>query len=386
MKYLFVLGRNPALSAAEIVSYCEKQGIEIASSALKFNAFLLETGKEITPQNAISALGGTLAIGRVLSSGSLETISGFLQDNEVYFGQKIKFIYSVLGFCGSGSLENLLSILKQKFKREKTKAHFKGIRGSIEMQSGRIAIGSPSKLKRADALFFLFKGAEHNFGIIESISDPKESEAKDMKKPVRRESLAISPRLAKILVNLSHAKKGETLLDPFCGIGVILQETLLQNINVIGIDIDSEAARGAEKNLQWLKKNYGFSADYKVLNQDSKKISLEKIDSIATEPTLSRLLRQAPSKQEAEKIIEDFTALMVAVLSNTKKFLKPNGKIAFTAPRIKTRQGTVSCDIKKICEKTGLRIFSLKNCPVPFPIIEARPDQIVEREIFILEK
>ena len=69
-----------------------------------------------------------------------------------------------------------------------------------------------------------------------------------------------------------------------------------------------------------------------------------------------------------------------------KKFLKPNGKIAFTAPRIKTRQGTVSCDIKKICEKTGLRIFSLKNCPVPFPIIEARPDQIVEREIFILEK
>jgi hypothetical protein len=37
-----------------------------------------------------------------------------------------------------------------------------------------------------------------------------------MQKPIRREELAISPRLAKILINLSGAKKNNLLLDPFC--------------------------------------------------------------------------------------------------------------------------------------------------------------------------
>ena len=48
-------------------------------------------------------------------------------------------------------------------------------------------------------------------------------------------------RLAKILINLSEVKDEEILLDPFCGIGVILEEALLQNINVIGIDKDKKA-------------------------------------------------------------------------------------------------------------------------------------------------
>ena len=80
-----------------------------------------------------------------------------------------------------------------------------------------------------------------------------------MEKPFRREELAISPRLAKIIINLSEVKTKGKIIDPFCGIGVILFEGLLKNLNVTGIDIDKNAIEGAEQNLEWGKfsnKNY----------------------------------------------------------------------------------------------------------------------------------
>ena len=79
-------------------------------------------------------------------------------------------------------------------------------------------------------------------GIAEQIYDSTGVKNRDMNKPVRREALAISPRLSKILINLSEAKPHDKLLDPFCGIGGILAEALIKRINVHGIDKDKMAS------------------------------------------------------------------------------------------------------------------------------------------------
>jgi len=50
--------------------------------------------------------------------------------------------------------------------------------------------------------------------------------------------ISLHPKLARALVNLSVVKKGETLLDPFCGTGGILLEAGLIGAKVVGFCLD----------------------------------------------------------------------------------------------------------------------------------------------------
>jgi tRNA G10 N-methylase Trm11 len=126
-----------------------------------------------------------------------------------------------------------------------------------------------------------------------------ELELRDMKKPVRREKLAISPRLAKIMINLSQVKTSEKLVDPFCGVGVILQEALIQGINVIGIDKDKNAINGARENLKWGK----FQKEkYLLLNRNSKKVKIPWANVLVSEPDLGEILKKIPIESFDEKV------------------------------------------------------------------------------------
>ena len=60
------------------------------------------------------------------------------------------------------------------------------------------------------------------------------------------------PRLARMMVNLSACTAGKTLLDPFCGVGTILQEALLEKAMVVGMDVNPWCVKAATENLEWL--------------------------------------------------------------------------------------------------------------------------------------
>ena len=121
----------------------------------------------------------------------------------------------------------------------------------------------------------------------------------------------------------------------------------------------------------------------------SKKVTLiKKVEGIATEPALGMLLKGVPNQEKACEMVHKFDNLMIQVLNNLKKFLKPNTKIAFTAPLIKTNKGSVSCSITRICEETGLERYYIKICEqvISFPIKEIRKEKVVNREFFVLER
>jgi len=94
-------------------------------------------------------------------------------------------------------------------------------------------------------------------------------------------------------------------------------------------------------------------------------------------------MTKMPSKEKAMQIIFEFEHLIIGVLNNVKKGMKKNAKLAFSSPLIKSQEGRISCNINRICEETGLGIYNLSD--VNFPIREFRPDQIVGRNIFVLE-
>ncbi len=389
MKYFFVLGRNPQLSLAEIFAWLEKEGLPVKFYETRSNGLMIETDDDLDVKRAVNELGGTVALGRALFSGKVKEVLHQIKEKTIYLGKEIKVIYSLLNYSDDEVFENALDALKKNLAKEGLKARYKGVGGTIRTQQGDIALGSPSKIMLRDMNYFVFGyNDEICFGFLEASYNVKEAEKKDIGKPERRESLAISPRLARILINLSGAKKEEIILDPFCGIGVILQESLLRGINALGVDIDRIATSNAKKNIAWLEKNYRIEAKHYVYNEDSRKINLHDIiiSGIASEPSLGKLLTVAPQKEEAIRMINMFESLMIDMLNNIKKFMRKGARAAFTAPLIRTAdKKRIGCDIEKICEKTNLHACQLKGSErVKFPIQEFRQEQIVGREFFVL--
>jgi tRNA G10 N-methylase Trm11 len=384
-QYIFILGRNPQLSIEEIFSFLRRNSIKSLENFQKENSLFLETDKKI-PDKTIDFLGGTVAIGEVLCSGSNQEILTCLETKSLYSGTENKINYAVWEF--SEDTEEILDYLKQRFRQEKLKATRKQLSGTIEMQGGGRKNFLSSKL--IDEQYIFFSDKEKNyFARVIGMSDYEEIEKRDIEKPVRRGKLSISPRLAKIMINLSEVKEGETLVDPFCGIGAVLQEALLQNVKVVGIDLDAEAVRGAKKNLEWKKFK---KENYNLISGDSRKIKISNANAIATEPDLGEklrvaneggekiLIRRTYSLERAKDRAKKFENLMAEVLNNLKKNV--SGKIVFTAPFIKTfnrKIGRVGCDIDFILTKTKLKL-------VKGPIEDFRENQITGRQIFVLEK
>jgi tRNA (guanine10-N2)-dimethyltransferase len=91
---------------------------------------------------------------------------------------------------------------------------------------------------------------------------------------------SMSPKLARCMVNLTRIRRGDTLLDPFCGTGGILIEAGIIGTRVVGTDIDPKMVRGTKINL----KNCLIS-DFQVFRADVRNLELPfKIDAIATDP------------------------------------------------------------------------------------------------------
>jgi len=92
--------------------------------------------------------------------------------------------------------------------------------------------------------------------------------------------ISLHPKLARAMVNLSSIKKDEILLDPFCGTGGILIEAGLNDLKVIGSDIEYKMIEGSRKNLDFYKiKNYEL---YHSDIGDIKKY-VKKVDSVVTD-------------------------------------------------------------------------------------------------------
>lgn len=351
----FILGRNPKLSQSEIHSYLKARNQKFKEIFLEENLLLIELENEVD----INELGGTLKSGLIESSGTEETVESYIFSEELI--EKDKFNYAVFGNIDP-------EIIKLKFKSEKRKTTLKHGRKEIHFQNE-----GKTNLPKADHYFILHK---HNnkfyFGKINQEYNFKEVEYRDMKKPERREHLAISPRLAKILINLSETKKDDTILDPFCGIGGIMQEAIIKKLNAYGTDTDKEAIYHARKNLDWIQRRYKTTHHYTPKTENAKNITNKNFDGIATETPLGEVLKKQPNDPKAKQIIQKFERIIIPILKHLGQIKKPNAKIAITFPRIKKH----TVDYEKITKETRLRIHKE-------PILESRPKQFISREIVV---
>ncbi|MEM4182053.1 MAG: hypothetical protein QXX68_02800 [Candidatus Pacearchaeota archaeon] len=361
MEYFFVLGRNPKLSRAEIFLFLEARKLDFEEIFFEENILVLSISDDVN--FSIQEFGGVLKLGKLKVFSQKKDFLDFLQKNE--FVQSDKFSYSIIGNIDE-------NIFIEKFKKERKKAFIKRRGKRMLLQEGENFF-----ISNADFEIFAFNKKNFYLGLVEQEYNSKQDEFIDMKKPVRREELSISPRLSKILINLAGLKEGDLLVDPFCGVGNILIQALLKNISAFGFDIDKKAIEGAEKNLSWLSQNFDFNANYKLERKNSLYLEKFDFDAIVSEPQLGELVRKKLPNEEKEKFILSFENKIIPFLKKFKEMKKENSRIIIVFPCFEN----FFVDIERIEKETGLKVFSFKN--LYFPIEEKRKEQYVNRQIFV---
>lgn len=380
---IFILGKNPELSIAEILSYLSARGI-ISEILAKENEFLaLKLPEEKIQEIKIEDLGGTIKICRILDvSGSIK--EDFEIEN-IFDLKKEKIIFG-LSFYNIKSWQTLYTKigkhLKQKLKEAGIKSgyfHLPENRGSLT----HVEVIKKNLLENGEAVF-CFSNGKYYIGKTIQVHNPFEFQKRDIGRPEQRAIFSIPPRLAKIMANLLAIRSG-TILDPFCGIGTILQEASLMGFEIRGVDLDKNCVISCRKNLEWLKKEYSIELkelDKKIINKDSKNLSKyfekESIDGIVTEPYLGPPLKKYTDRRKAEKILSVLEELYTGVLSQCHKILKAGGRVCIISPRIKLATGTISLDVKNICKKTNFKLLHIYT--------DSEERHRLIREINVLEK
>ena len=375
--YFFFLGRNPDLSLQEIISFFEARGIE-GKYHLESNIVCFSVDEKIDPNELIMKLGGTIKLGKsLIKEKNPEKFIDLISKSVIYSGEEEKLKFTITVYPKeTAEIESKIAVtikdmLYDYFKTEGIKAYYK--------QPSE----NPTDSIKFDIEYFAVQlQGMYYFGKIDAVYDAKDVGFRDMHKPCRRPEYAISPRIAKMLMNLCGATEGSVLLDPFCGVGTILQEALLSNINVIGSDVDAGIIENCKRNLAWLNKTYQIHANAKIFTSnaiDLPKTLKEKVDGIASEPFLIPLITYTPKKKEARKMMNKAKYIYIMTLNELKKVLKDGGRIALSLPVMKSREGKERLNIEEVCAETKLKLIA-------GPFSEARKDQRVERELVILEK
>ena len=384
---LFISGKNWMLSLAELTAYFKAREIGFEIQFFSGEFFVLSFEKDFDA-TAIADLGGTIKIGEVKAKFPTETIKeAFLKKNKQAKTQiteslassglvdgiaksSEKVLFGVSVYCtestlrsSSGVIQRFVgSAVKDELADLGQKSNFMGFGNERKQaQLSHVEVIKKNLVENKAEILFCIGRTETWVATTVAVHNPFEFQKRDIYKPNQRKIFGMPPRLARIMVNLSSCTAGKTLLDPFCGVGTILQEALLEKAMVVGMDVNPWCAKAATENLEWLVREYGLKdADFRVLQGDVnrlvEKIGQETMDCIVCEPDLGPALRQVPTGPYAEKIIQKLEPLYFGFVEQAFGALKPGGRLVLVTPYIKTRSGqAVMMPISKKLESLGFK-------------------------------
>ncbi len=207
-------------------------------------------------------------------------------------------------------------------------------------------------------------------------------------RPVPRPEIALSPRLARTLLNLSGLKPGQTVLDPFCGSGTILVEALKRSLRCLGLDSRASRVQEARENLRWAiggVTDRGFDIRKGDARELPRMLRGTKVDAIVTEPLLIPSLTARPKTSTAEALIHDSAGVYNDALASMAESIQPNGRIVVVVPLIETMDGdevAVTLDGRRL----NLRLYQPGPVGFEYPVrLSFESTRWVKRAVYVFE-
>ncbi len=411
MQSLLILGRQPALGLAELESLYgadKLQPLGNQAALLDIDPCLLEFDR----------LGGSVKFAKLLTT--LDTTN---------WGQIEKHLLQVAAAHSlkmpDGKMQLGLSLYGFNEGTKRIEATGLNLKKSIRKtgRSVRLIPNKSAELNSAQVihnrltgpngweLLFIKHGDRTTIAQTVKVQDIEAYTRRDRERPRRDAKVGmLPPKLAQIIINLAAGQLaenqlrsvcdipagqpippvalGQTVLDPFCGTGVILQEALLMGYGLYGSDLEQRMVDYTAENMQWLSSQFPVAASgsrYEPADATSYDWPQE-FDMVASETYLGRPFTDRPSPEVLAQTMADCNLIIKKFLRNLHGQIKSSTRLALAVPAWQTRPG----EFKQLplidqMSEMGYNRVSFEHVR-DADLLYYRADQIVARRLIVLTR
>jgi len=395
--FVCILGRQPEISLAELEVVFAKENVSLMTDGV---------ASVNSPSVDLSILGGTTKIGEVIFSLDKK----FTNDKSNLVGASKKIVHAYTEKWRNVDYKITLGLSAYNFKvgprdvqktglllKSALKKHGVNLRlvpnDEPELST---ATSHNNKLGLSDnKVELLMINTRSSIVIAESrgAQNITAYARRDQNRP-RRDAFVgmLPPKLAQIMLNLALGapptapalSSTTTILDPFCGTGTVLQESLLRGFNVIGTDLNPKMIDYTKDNLAWLQKTHKY-ANGQILDLKTADAmtatwpNAKNITVVVSETYLGQPFSAPPSPEKLKEVMRNCDHIISEFLKNIRPQLNPSAKLCLAIPAWRQKDGSLAhLPITKNLNKLG---FSQTRPG----LIYSRPDQVVNREIINIE-
>ena len=389
---LAILGRQPALGIAELESLFGPEKLTIIGQQ---QAVVIQAD----PANIdFSRLGGTIKLGQLLS----------VQDTADWHDLQLWLKHTIHQHLQALPLEGKLQLGMSAYGLNVSTAKLnasglelkKAIRATG--RSVRLVPNKTTELNSAQVLhnhltgpmgwefLFIRDGNRTYVAQTTHVQDINAYAARDQARPKRDARVGmLPPKLAQIIINLAASKqtadsRQQTVLDPFCGTGVIPQESLLMDYKAYGTDLEPRMIEYSQTNLDWLRTVYRIpTTDYRIDVADATSYTWQPFDAIACETYLGRPFSALPKPDILQAVVQDVDTIHRKFLKNVARQTGPGFRLCLAIPAWKISTGFKRLPVLDHLTDLGYTRTSFVHASNR-ELIYHRPEQIVGRELVVL--
>lgn len=411
MQSLLILGRQPALGLAELESLYGADKLEPVGSA----AVIVDVDPCLL---AFDRLGGSIKFCKILTA--LETTN---------WGKIEKFLLEVSPGHSrqipEGKMQLGLSLYGFNETAQRVTATGLSLKKAIRKtgRSVRLIPNQAAELNSAQVLhnrltgptgwelIFIRDGNRTVVAQTVKVQDIEAYSKRDRGRPKRDAKVGmLPPKLAQTIINLAAGRLpeeklesicdipagqtiprpilGQTVLDPFCGTGVILQEALLMGYDIYGSDLEARMTDYTGQNLSWLNEIYKIEpADYRLETADATTQAWSQpIDMVASETYLGRPFTAPPSPEILAQTASDCNLIIKKFLRNIHGQIAPGTRLCLAVPAWQAKDGRFKHLplIDQIAD-LGYNRVSFEHAG-DADLLYYRADQIVARQLLVITR
>jgi tRNA G10 N-methylase Trm11 len=368
--YIFILGRQPEIGLAEL-SAVYGQAESITPQVALINC-------PVTPD--INRLGGTRKMGRIIYDDDLSKSDKFLVEHLKQLPSgKITLGVSHYGRgVSSGKARKVGVDLKKRVNRSVRVLPNSSSEIADAASLGNKLGKSPNKVE----LLMVYLGHRLVVAELIGVQNLNAYTFRDRSRPKRDARVGmLPPKLAQIMINLAAGQSSSgTLLDPFCGTGVVLQEAALIGFTVYGTDLEPRMIDYTTANLTWLEAKYHLDLMPRLEIGDATSHKWHKpLDFIVCETYLGQPYASIPSPEQLQKNITTCNIIIDKFFKNLRPQIDAKTSLCVAVPVWFLNGKTYHLPVVRKLAELGYQTSTK-------PLIYARSEQIVGRELLVLAK
>jgi len=216
--------------------------------------------------------------------------------------------------------------------------------------------------------------------------------ARDQGRPKRDAFVGmLPPKLAQIIINLAagQADTSTTILDPFCGTGVIPQEALLLGYDAYGTDLADKMIDFSQINLAWARDTLHARGNYRLVQGDAMTTRWQPpFDAVACESYLGQPFSAPPSPSKLREVRGNCNHIITSFLRNIAPQLKAGTPLCVAIPAWRSTDGSFTH--LPLTQQQELQALGFARIPLATvssrDLLYYREEQVVARELLVIQK